>query len=98
MRCVSDESSDAWLARFEGLDPEASEYTSVTALAEDLIDNDETEFTHNQMACLNYRTGIVTAVIKQELESFGLTLKLRVRERTFRTFSANSHDRFSADP
>ena len=92
------EAPEAWLARFEGLDPEAPEYASVEALAEDLLDNDEMEFTHNQMACVNYRTGIVTAFIKRELEALGFTLKLRVRERTMRTYSTNPHDRFSSDP
>jgi len=92
------EPPEAWLARFEGLDPEAPEYASVAALAEDLLDNDELEFTHNQMACVNYRTGIVTARIRRELDELGFTLKLRTREKTFRTFSTNPHDRFSSDP
>ncbi len=91
------EAPEAWLARFEGLDPEAPEYASVESLVEDLIDNDEKEFTHNQMACVNYRTGATTATIKRELEARGLTLKLRVRERTMRTFSTNPYDRFSSD-
>lgn len=92
------EAPEAWLARFEGLDPEAPEFASVESLLEDLIDNNEAEFTHNQMACVNYRTGETTATIKRELEAWGLTLKLRVRERNVRTFSTNSHDRFSSDP
>ena len=90
--------TDEWLAHFEGLDPEAPEFASVEALAEDLLDTERTEFLHTEMACVNYRTGRTTADIRKDLEGYGFTLKVRKPGRNVRGFKANPHDRFSADP
>lgn len=92
------EDSDDNLERFGGLDPQDYEFTDVDTFAEYLLDDERTEFTHHEMACVNTRTGIPVGQIRQTLESYGFSLKRREREQNFRGFKSNPHDRWSAYP
>lgn len=84
--------------RFGPKDPNDDEYASVEALAEFLMDSDEEQFDHWDLQCLNSRLGVPACTIRKTLEGYGLTLKLRAKERQIRGFKSNSHDRWSAYP
>lgn len=84
--------------RFGPKDPNDDEYASVEAFAEFVIDNDDEEFDHWDLQCLNSRLGVAACTIRKALEGYGLKLKLRAKERSFRGFTSNPHDRWSAYP
>lgn len=67
------------------------EYQSVDAFVED---NESGEFTHDDLAVLNYRLRLPVSVIKAELEGWGMSMKLR-KECLVRGFRSNNHDRWS---
>lgn len=98
LRNAPAEDVDESMARFEGLNPEDPEFESVIEFAEFLSDNDEIEFDHRHLLCLNVRTRLPVHEIRSTLEGYGFALKTRGKERTVRGFSANPHDRWSAYP
>lgn len=80
--------------RFCGLDPQDPEFESLDEFEEFLIDNDQTEFDHRHLQCLNFRLGIQARLIRRDLEDRGLTLKLREVPRSRRGHTTSSHDRW----
>jgi len=84
--------------RFGGLDPLDDEFESVEVFAEWLLDCNREEFTHLELACLNFRTHRVTALIRQDLVGYGFRLKLREKEWVFRGFKSNSHNLYEGNP
>lgn len=93
-----DHPSNEDLERFGANNPDDEEFSSVLAFLEYLLDNDQPDFTHNDLACLNYRTGIPTRAIKFDLESVGLIQRPRERHQAVRGFTSNPHDRWIAYP
>lgn len=67
------------------------EFRSVEAFIED---NESGEFTHDDLAVLNFVLRRPVRDIKSELEDWGLQLRLR-REVVVRGFRSNSNDRWS---
>ena len=80
--------------RYGGLDPDNLEFLSVEAFAEHLFDEDVGEFDWRHLSCLNTRLQVRRHDIRLELESYGLTLADRPKERRTRTYSTNPHDRW----
>ncbi len=79
---------------FGRLDPDDSEFGSVEAFVEYLVDDDRTEFDWRHLNCLSSRLGRSNRTLRQELEGWGFTLAPRRKERSHRGFHANSHDRW----
>ncbi len=78
----------------ESVDMEDPEYASIEDFAQFLIDEDRFEYTHEDLAALNFRTRMPIAMLRKELESYGLKLAQRAAEKQVRGFSSNSHDRW----
>lgn len=72
----------------------APEFKSIEVFAEFLLADDRTEFTHEELLALNYRTRTIVAAIRSELESIGFTLAHRPSERRVRGFTTSSNDRW----
>lgn len=85
---------------YAGFEPEAKpqetpwELLSVVNFVEDKLDCDQTTFTGGELQALAQSTGIPYILIKDELQSFGLSLAGMKREPTFRTFGDNPHNRW----
>lgn len=73
------------------IDPE---HESVEAFVEFCMDDERETFTHNDLADLAYATKTCRAVIRKELEGYGLTLQKRVPAKRTRGFTTSSHDRW----
>lgn len=85
--------------RFGLLDPNDAEYTSTDVFAEHLADDDRETYTCQELQCLWSRAGgLRLQEIRAALSEYGLTLAGRPRERSFRGFSANSHNRYEGNP
>jgi len=72
----------------------APEYKSIEDFAQFLIDDERTEFTHEDLAALNYRLRKQVAEIKKELEAYGFKLAEREKESKARGFKTSDHDRW----
>jgi hypothetical protein len=71
------------------------EFKSVEAFVEFCMDDERTEFTHNDLTSLNYRTRTPVCVIRHQLEDYGLTLETRAIPRKTRGFKTHDYaDRF----
>lgn len=88
--------------RYAGFEPEPTgkeeipwELQSVANFVEDKMDCDQTTFTGGELQALAANTGIPYILIKDEIQSFGLSLAGMKREPTFRTFGDNPHDRWT---
>lgn len=57
------------------------EFKSVEAFVEFCIDDERTEFTHEDLMALNYRTHVPVCTLRVQLEAYGLTLKARIVPR-----------------
>lgn len=78
----------------ESVSMEDPEYSSIEDFVQFLLDDDRTEYTHEELAALNFRTRMPIAAIRKELESYGLKLAHRAVEKQVRGFTSNSHDRW----
>lgn len=87
-----------WPERFGDLNPDDDEFESVEALVEFIVDDDGEMFDWRHLQCLNYRLGRGTQAIRRELESYGLTIADRPKDRRLRTFSSNPHNRWHGNP
>jgi hypothetical protein len=85
-------------ARFGDLDPDDPEFADADTLAEFLLDDDRETYTCHELQCVWYRMGIRLAEVKAKLASWGLSLEPRQRERSFRGFSDNPHNRWAGNP
>jgi hypothetical protein len=72
----------------------APEYKSVESLVQYLMDDDKTEFSHDDLSALNYRLTTPVGEIKKELESYGLKLLNRPTEKKPRGFNSPDNDRW----
>lgn len=97
-RAPTEDVEDTELIRFGSKDPDAEEYDSIDGFVEFIYDNEESEFDHFDIQCLNARLGSTAHAIRKTLEGYGLRLKHRSKESSFRTFGSNPHDRFIAYP
>ena len=71
------------------------EFKSVEAFVQFCMDDERTEFTHDDLVALNYRTRTTVCAIRAELETYGLTLKTRAVPRKTRGFKTHDYaDRF----
>jgi hypothetical protein len=80
--------------RFGNLNPDDDDFVSIEAFVESLLGEDEIQFDWRHLQCLNFRLGLRVQLIRQELESYGLTLADRSKDRHIRTFGSNPHDRW----
>jgi hypothetical protein len=72
----------------------APEYRDIPALVAHLLDDDRTEFSHEDLVALNYRLRRPVAQIRRELEDWGLRLAAREVPRHVRGFTTSSNDRW----
>jgi hypothetical protein len=71
------------------------EYRSVEAFVEYLVEDEgDTEFDHFHLGLLAHSLERSRRDLCAELEEWGLKLKRRHSEPSFRTFSSNPHDRW----
>jgi hypothetical protein len=71
------------------------EFKSVEAFVEFCLDDERTEFTHEDLTALNYRTRTPVAELRSELEAYGLSLQARAVPRRVRGFKTHDYaDRF----
>lgn len=82
--------------RFGKLNPRDPEFASVAELAEFLMDDDETTFTHEHLACLEFNLDKAVWHIRKDLEGYGLTLARRGTVKDIRTFGTNPHNRWTS--
>ena len=71
-----------------------NEHRSVAALAEYLVDDERTTFTHEDLSLVNEATGLRIQEIRAELEGYGLTLAARAVPKRVRGFTTSSNDRW----
>lgn len=70
------------------------EFESIEAFAEYKFDDEQTEFSSEELAELAFWVRKSFHVVRVELESYGLQLTKRQHERNFRGFSSNPNDRW----
>jgi hypothetical protein len=70
------------------------EYADIDAFAEYMMGEEMTEFSHEDLQALNYRTRTPVGQIRKELESYGFMLKHREPEKRTRGFQTNDNDRY----
>ena len=70
------------------------EYESIESFVEDCLDDDLDTFDHADLAELAYRLRRSRSVIRKDLESWGLTLRVRPVDRQVRGFTTSSNDRY----
>lgn len=72
----------------------APEYASIEDFVQYMMDDDRSEYDHEDLKALNYRLRKPLHEIKSELESYGLKLKHRESEKKGRGFQSPDHDRW----
>jgi hypothetical protein len=72
----------------------APEFRSVEAFVQLCCDDDRAEFTHEDLAALNYRLRTTVATVRRALEAYGLSLAVREVPRPVRGFTTSSNDRW----
>jgi len=70
------------------------EHESIEGFVEYLLDEDRSEFTHEDLQQLAHALKRSTQGIRKELESWGLKLTLRQHEQHVRGINTSSNDRF----
>ncbi len=73
------------------VDRDAPEYDSVEDFVQYLMDDDKHQFSHEDLAALNYRLKKPVQSLKKELESYGLSMLTREPEKKVRGISDNPH-------
>jgi len=83
-------------------DPEAlfqdPEYASIEAFVEYLCDDDREFFDHIDLQALNRSLRVPVHSIKKALFDWGFSLLVREKEREFRGFDSNDHNRWYGNP
>lgn len=72
----------------------APEYASIEDFVQYMMDDDRSEYDHEDLKALNYRLQKPLHEIKAELGSYGLKLKQRGPEKKGRGFQSPDHDRW----
>ncbi len=85
--------TEGWEDPVEDLDT-PWEYLTVANFVEDKLDCDQTTFNGGELQRLSACTGIPYILVRDELIGYGLSLAGVVKERNFRTFGDNPHDRW----
>ena len=80
--------------RFGELDPLDDDFASVEDFAEALYEDERTEYTAQELQCLNFRTGWRVQEIRAFLAEQGFELEVPRRPRNVRGFTANCHNRW----
>lgn len=70
------------------------EYASAEDFVQFCMDDERSTFTHVELRALAVNTRTSGSKLREELESFGLTLENRASVKRTRGFSTNSHDRW----
>ena len=86
-------------AGFENPTPQPDalpEFKSLEAFIEDKFDEEITTFTGGDLQRLAQSIGLNHHVVRKHLESFGLKLTANAKERDFRTFGDNPHNRWTS--
>jgi hypothetical protein len=71
------------------------EFKSIENFVQFCMDDRREEFTHEELAELNFTTHKRRQDIRAELEGYGLRLAVRRPEKACRGFNTSSHDRWS---
>jgi len=74
------------------------EYESVETFVEFLLDDDRTEYDHEDLRALSYSLRQSPRKVRAELDSWGLTLKRREHEREVRGYSSWDENRWQGNP
>lgn len=74
----------------------APEFATVETFAQFLIDDERTEFTHEELSGVAYRVERSISTVRVELEAYGFKLARREVPKNFRTLNSNPHDRWTA--
>lgn len=72
----------------------APEYESVESFVEFCMEDDRDTFSHEDLGELAFRLRRSRSKLRAELESYGLKLAERAKERHVRGFTTSSHDRW----
>ena len=80
---------------FGEFNPMDEEFDSIEDFVEHLLDNERECYSHYELACLNYRTGLRYQSIKESLAMEGFKFRGQARERKFRFQTDNPHNRWS---
>jgi hypothetical protein len=70
------------------------EYSSIESFVEFCLDDDVTEFSHEDLVELNRYLHIPIHKLREMLETYGMSLKERQVPRQVRGFRTSSHDRW----
>lgn len=70
------------------------EYASIETFVQFCMDDERDHFGYEDLQCLNYRLHRPVSEIKEELQSYGLKLRLRATEKSVRGVRTSSHDRW----
>lgn len=73
---------------------ETSEYMSLDAFVEYLMDEERETFTAEDLSCLSEGTGRHNSLLRRDLEAWGLTLARRGHVTKVRGFTTSSNDRW----
>ena len=78
----------------ESINPKDAEYSSIEAFAQFLMDDEREEYSHEDLAALNFRLRKPIALIRNELDTYGFKLATRPVEKHIRGFTTPSNDRW----
>jgi hypothetical protein len=67
------------------------EFKSVESFVEFCLDDDRTEFSHEDLTALNYRTHAPVAELRSQIEAYGLSLQARSVSRRTRGFKTSDN-------
>lgn len=70
------------------------EYVSVESFVEFCLDDERDTFSHEDLTVLNYSLRKTVAVLRGELEAYGLRLAARIPPKKTRGFTTSSNDRW----
>jgi hypothetical protein len=74
------------------------EFASLDAFMEFLLEEDRDSFTFEEVTELNRVLQVPFASIRAQLQAVGFKYETRPKTKEFRTFSANSHNRWTGNP
>lgn len=75
-------------------DSDAPEFDSIEDFVQECMDDGRDTFDHEDLGELAFRLRRSRSVVRRDLESYGLKLAERPREKRVRGFGTSSHDRW----
>ena len=77
---------------------ELPEYASIEDFIEFLMDEDRAQYDHRELQALSYNIRLSASKVRKELDSWGLTLQERPKERRVRGINSWDNNRWAGNP